>query len=66
MPIYCFVCPVCNVERTGLFKLDADAPRCDAPAHLVPAQDPPVMVKQLSAPGFQVNGAGAYTNRVKT
>lgn len=63
MPIYSYACPQCGVERTGLFKVDAPAPRCDSAVHLVPAQDAPEMVKQLSTPGFQVNGKGAYSNR---
>ncbi len=63
MPIYSYHCPVCNVERTGLFKLGAPAPKCENTDAHRPPQEAPEMVKQLSTPGFQVNGKGAYTNR---
>lgn len=53
MPWYPYRCPVCGTERSGLFKVGADAPHCDARSHLVPAQDRPAVVKLLAAPGFR-------------
>lgn len=58
--------PVCRTERSGLFKVGADGPHCHTPAHLVPAQDTATMVKLLAAPGFQMNDAGPYADRVQT
>lgn len=63
MPIYTYACPVCNVERTGLFRLSDPPPHCNNSDAHGAQQEPPEMVKQLAAPGFQVRGEGAYTNR---
>lgn len=66
MPWYPYRCPVCGTERSGFFKVGADAQHCDTPVHLVPAQDPTTMVKLLATPGFQTTDAGPYADRVQT
>jgi predicted nucleic acid-binding Zn ribbon protein len=60
MPIYTYRCPICQAERTGLFRLSDPAPAC---TRHPTSTAPPIMVKTPSAPGFQVNGPGAYSTR---
>jgi hypothetical protein len=64
MPWYSSRCPACGRERSGVFKVGAEARRCDAAVHLVPAQDRPVMMKKLVAPGFRVGGVGVCSGKV--
>ena len=59
MPLYQYACATCNVEMTKLQKVGDAAPACPQDeAH-------GIMAKQLTAPGFAINGEGVYSPGTK-
>lgn len=67
MPVYVYKCPVCQQVKEVLQRLTDPAPHC---RHVFPdgnqVKTPGCsMEKQLTAPGFAINGEGVYSPGTK-
>lgn len=59
MPIYAYRCTSCGLEKEAMQKLS------DPPLTTCPECKTETLVKQLTAPGFQLKGSGWYATDFK-